>query len=362
MRRFRTYGIIAILILSVTLSGCFGFLKREPEIVVEGIEDGMTYEQPVTPIIKAAKGTIVKSVTLNNEEFESGTQIASPGEYTLVVIAEHEKSKKAKTFEIKFTLDISGPIILIDDVADGATYYSAVTPAITTLDPNDEIDATLNDDIYTLGTPITEPNTYTLKVTATNVDNKTAEVTITFTIVPASIEFGIDENGTGFGHSNGESMAVNTDLRYVRTGERSIQFVNKANTKSAFRIHRKTNYHPDWPNDWSIYDSFSFWVYIEDVSLLSNVEFKLYTPSNPYDKGNSKAFAASELVNGWNRLDVFFEDIMTNMDDLKNMGDKDNPNDHIWIDIIVRSPNESVTVYLDDFILYHSDHFDIEDL
>ena len=108
MRRFRTYGIIAILILSVTLSGCFGFLKREPEIVVEGIEDGMTYEQPVTPVIKAAKGTIVKSVTLNNEEFESGTQIASPGEYTLVVIAEHEKSKKAKTFEIKFTLDISG--------------------------------------------------------------------------------------------------------------------------------------------------------------------------------------------------------------------------------------------------------------
>ncbi|HXK97167.1 MAG TPA: hypothetical protein PK828_04750, partial [Limnochordia bacterium] len=54
--------------------------------------------------------------------------------------------------------------------------------------------------------------------------------------------------------------------------------------------------------------------------------------------------------------------IMTNMDDLKNMGDKDNPNEHIWIDIIVRSPNESVTVYLDDFILYHSDHFDIEDL
>ena len=79
-------------------------------------------------------------------------------------------------------------------------------------------------------------------------------------------------------------------------------------------------------------------------------------------RSNSKAFAASELVNGWNRLDVFFEDIMTNMDDLKNMGDKDNPNEHIWIDIIVRSPNESVTVYLDDFILYHSDHFDIEDL
>jgi len=353
VRKFRTHGFLVVLVVSVLLSGCFGLLKPEPNITVTGIKDGMTYEDPVTPVITAKKGTVIKEITLNEEPFESGTELIESKEYTLKVVAEHESSKKTKTFEYKFTLNINKPIITISGVEDSKYYVApvSVTPVIGTLDPTDTIVVKLNDEDYTLGTAITEVADYTLVVTATNADNKTSEVTISFRIISPKHELKIGSDTTGFGADKG-TTTVNTDPTYIKTGETSLKFENQLNNKAAFRIHRRTNYHPDWINDWSPYDRFSFWIYIVDKSKIDTFEFRLYTVSNKHDKGNTMSFDLSALDNGWNRIDFAFEDMMTNMDDLKTMAD----NDDIWIDIIVRSNIETTTVYFDDFFMYISEH------
>lgn len=355
-RKFRTHGFLAVLIMSMLLSGCFGlFKKAEPEITVAGIKDGATYDEPVTPEITAKKDTTIKEITLNDEPFESGTEIIENGEYTLAIVAEHKKGT-TKTFEYSFTVNITKPIIRVTGVENGGAYFEAVTPKATTLAPEDIITATLDDEEFTLDTPISEVGEYTLKVTATNADNESSEVTITFRILSPVHEFTINASGTGFTADKG-SVAVNTDPDYVKTGERSLQFDNEVDKKSAFRIHRRTKYHPDWINDWSPYNRFSCWIYIVDKNKIDKLDYKLYTPSNPHDKGNTYSFDLSQLNNGWNRLDFAFADIMTNMDDLKNMAD----NDDIWMEFLVRSETEATTVYFDNIILYNSGHYNPSD-
>jgi hypothetical protein len=353
-RNFKSHGLLVVLLVSVLLSGCFGFGKSEPEITVTGIEDGQSYENPVTPVITPKSGTVIKEVKLNDAPFTSGSLIAVSGDYTLTIVAEHEKSKKTKTFEFTFVLSIDKPVIMVTGVEDGEIYYKPVTPVITTLDPNDIIEATLNDEDYVLGTPITEVGSYSLKITATNADSKTAELTIHFQIVASWVELTIGTDTTGFGAERG-SRSINTDPNYVRTGERSVRFENQTGTKSALRINRPA--HPDWPADWTPFDTLTFWIYIFDASKISSMELRLYTMSNPHDKGYPAAISPSDLEPGWNRLDFSFEALGIAADDLRNM-----QNDSTWIDLIIRSSTEVVTVYIDDIFLYASELIDPEDI
>jgi lactocepin len=152
LKKLGAFGFLVVLILSLTLSGCFSFSVPDPSFTVEGVKDGQTYEQPVTPTIEPGKGTTL-TITLNGEPFESGTTITQDGEYKLVIVAKNSRGKET-TSEIEFTIELDVPLIIVTGVENGGYYWDAVTPNITTDGENDTIVVTLNGEEYTLGTPI----------------------------------------------------------------------------------------------------------------------------------------------------------------------------------------------------------------
>ena len=142
----------------MVITGENGYTKNinfEIELVVEGVENGITYYTPVTPIISG--GTI----TLDGVSYESATPITTKGHHTIVITG-------ANSFKetISFTIETT-----IVGVADGQTYTETLYPNI-----NGE-NMTLNGIAYN-NEPIENCGNYTLTITGTNGYRKT----ITFVI------------------------------------------------------------------------------------------------------------------------------------------------------------------------------------
>ena len=142
----------------MVITGENGYTKTinfEIELVVDGVENGITYYTPVIPFISG--GTI----TLDGAAYESETPITTKGHHTLVITG-------ANSFRetINFTIETT-----IIGVADGQTYTETLYPDI-----NGE-NMTLNGVAYN-NEPIENCGNYTLTITGTNGYSKT----ITFVI------------------------------------------------------------------------------------------------------------------------------------------------------------------------------------
>lgn len=169
-------------------------------------------------------------------------------------------------------------------------------------------------------------------------------MTLSFSIYE-TLELAIGENVTpGFGSDKG-TTEINEDVQFIKTGTNSLKFVNQTVTKSAFRIQRSP--HPQWPADWTKLEKFTFWVYIEDASLMSSdLEYVLATPAG----NKTKNFT---LVNGWNFCEVNIPELAgDDLDKLVNMDYAPDNKGSYFLDIILRSDDEVLTFYLDDFIFW----------
>jgi hypothetical protein len=152
-----------------------------PTFQVEGVEDGVVYDRPVTPVIVLGEGTFLKKLKLNSAPYESGTEIAAPNTYLLVVTVQNEGGVTAHG-ELHFSIVIPPPVITVIGVADGGYYVEPVTPVAKTDNEADSITATLNHTDYTLGTSITGIGQYELTITATNLAGMSSSLTICFEI------------------------------------------------------------------------------------------------------------------------------------------------------------------------------------
>lgn len=70
-------------------------------ITITGVSDGATSTEPYTPEFSAsddmdAPESLTVTATLNNNPFDSGTQISVVGSYTLVVIAVDASGNEAE--------------------------------------------------------------------------------------------------------------------------------------------------------------------------------------------------------------------------------------------------------------------------
>ena len=210
MKLKQMYGIALVLFLTMTLTGCLGILTPDPNFKVLGVIDGQNYEEPVTPVVEAEKGTEITAITLNDEPFSSGTTISEDGDYTLVVVGVNKKDKE-KVVEIEFSIEITVPVIGIAGVSEGEYYDTPVTPVISTQDNEDELEIELNGEAYTSGTEISELGLYTLTVTASNAAGKTSTKTVSFEIgIPLVHEFRIFPTLAGLSADKGT-------LHYVET-------------------------------------------------------------------------------------------------------------------------------------------------
>ena len=181
-------GLILVLLVSLAMTGCLGGSGSRkggttpaPTFQITDVQNGQTYDHPVTPRITIGEGTTLKSATLNGKAYTLGTQIAQSGTYTLVIVVQNAKGETA-TATISFTLNIRTPVINITGVEDGGYYNGPVTPVITTDNPTDTITAKLNGSAYQIGTSITAPGKYRLEVTATNTSGESYTRVIEFEI------------------------------------------------------------------------------------------------------------------------------------------------------------------------------------
>ncbi|SFI17485.1 DUF5050 domain-containing protein, partial [Parapedobacter indicus] len=141
--------------------------------VVTGVEDGGYYNENVTPAFN--EGT----ATLNGDAFTSGTEITDAAEYELVVT-----DAAGNVTVVAFTIDKTVPVVT--GVEDGGYYNENVTPAFN------EGTATLNGNVFTSGTEITDAAEYELVVT----DAAGNETTVNFTIdKTAPVVTGVEDGG-----------------------------------------------------------------------------------------------------------------------------------------------------------------------
>lgn len=82
-----------------------------PEIQISGVEDGVTYAQPVTITFSASPAGTSLSAELNGEPFRSGDQVSRPGAYTLRV--EAFRAGRTAAVEVGFSLQVAGDRIFI---------------------------------------------------------------------------------------------------------------------------------------------------------------------------------------------------------------------------------------------------------
>lgn len=118
LRDLRSSGAVlsALAILSPLACGSDGSTAPPPapEITITGVEDGVTYSEPVTIGIAVDRG--VYEATLNGRDILSGTTVSDIGTYRLVVDA--RDGEATSTAEVVFFITLSGDRILIVRMLD----------------------------------------------------------------------------------------------------------------------------------------------------------------------------------------------------------------------------------------------------
>ena len=85
--------------------------KTPPNISVEGVSDGASYNVNVTPVIEIIEDNPnIQSITLNGFSYTSGTAISDEGFYTLIATAEDKMGNNA-SMTVNFTIDKTLPQI-----------------------------------------------------------------------------------------------------------------------------------------------------------------------------------------------------------------------------------------------------------
>ena len=156
-----------------------------PTLAVTGVTDGQWYAGPVTPVIETdAPGASVVA-TVDDLPWSSGEAVTDDGEHELIVTVTDAAGHVAKT-SVVFGIDTSAPSVTVDGVTDGAV-VTAATPVITVVDDHlTDTSVTLDGELFTSGTPVTEPGAHTLVVTASDLAGNETSVTITFTVDPSA--------------------------------------------------------------------------------------------------------------------------------------------------------------------------------
>jgi len=170
-----------------------------PEITITGVTEGQVVVSPdtVTPEFSVTDDTDLDPTVvaiLNGETFTSGTVVSEFGEYELVVTAIDASDNEAEiavNFEIVEVEDTTPPEITLTGVTEGQVVVSPDTvmpefSATDDTDPDPTVVATLNGEVFTSGTVVSEVGEYELVVTAIDASDNEAEEEINFEIVEAA--------------------------------------------------------------------------------------------------------------------------------------------------------------------------------
>ncbi len=138
---------------------------KEPYIEINGIDDKKAYNVPLKPTIKVYDANLESTkILLNEERYHEGTDITKDGDYRFVVVARDIANRQTKT-EVRFIIDQTLPVILIEGVEDSQYTKNALTPVIHIEEPNIVKERiTLNGKDFKSGSKITEEKEHVLEV------------------------------------------------------------------------------------------------------------------------------------------------------------------------------------------------------
>ena len=223
--------------------------KASPEIKVEGLNDGWSYNKDVTPTISFGED-VKAEITLNGKPYVSGTAISSEGNYELKIVAT-DKAGNENAVTYKFVIDKTPAVAKITGVEDGGYYNKDVTVGLSFNEKVEISELSLNGKPYTLGSPIAEEGSYELEITALDDAKNSTKVVVKFVIdktapeveikgvedgkaynVEVKPEIKASEDATITATLNGKEYKLGTAISAEGEYELKVFAVDKANNKS----------------------------------------------------------------------------------------------------------------------------------
>ncbi|WP_163866947.1 RHS repeat-associated core domain-containing protein [Myxococcus eversor] len=180
----------------------FSVDAQGPVIVVTGVHEGFVTKGPSVVISFSATddsgGAVQVRATLDGEPFTSGSATTDSGARALEVLAEDDVLNLTRKV-VHFTIDIHPPTLTVSGVPSGQVVD--VEQVVPTFDATDAltsvtVEATLNGQPFTSGSPITEERAHTLIVVATDAAGNVTREEHTFAIdrtPPELTVSGVDE-------------------------------------------------------------------------------------------------------------------------------------------------------------------------
>ncbi|HET6351425.1 MAG TPA: hypothetical protein VFG89_04760 [Coriobacteriia bacterium] len=167
---------------SDTKSVTFTIDNVPPTITVSGVTEGQTL-QKATPTISLSDGSIVYAKLDGVDYPATGRLVSALGPHTLNVVAEDASHNRASK-TVHFTIDNPGPTITITGVTAGGTHPLG-TGAIYTATDDDgvaSLTAKLDGAAYVSGTPINNPGSRSLVVSAVDSLGHASSKTVNFSV------------------------------------------------------------------------------------------------------------------------------------------------------------------------------------
>ncbi|MEN8134194.1 MAG: hypothetical protein ABFS18_01490 [Thermodesulfobacteriota bacterium] len=234
----------------------------DPIITLSGVVDGAHYNGAVTPqltVDDTNPGS--QSLTLNGSSYSAGTAIIEENTYTLTATA-IDTAGNTTTQSISFTIDLTAPVIIPQNVVQGGFYNGDLIPNLTIddLHLNEALTTyLLNGQPYVPGTPITQEGAYTLTATAVDMAGNSTSLMINF-VLDRTAPVSAAETGTPQFSSDG--------TLYI-TGQTLISLTSSDNGSVASGV-ADIAYRVDGADSWIDYSApFALEGLIEGTNLLT---------------------------------------------------------------------------------------------
>jgi len=356
---------IVILVLALTLSGCLSFLKPTLNKIVisadvETIEQGRSVNLEVKGFDKKNKEMEVPEPQWAADPEDLG-ELAADGASAVFTANEDAEGtvtitvtsgKLSDSIEITITKGETpvGPEIdfadldqkiaqaesLLTDTEKGIYKGQAPVHAHHDLETAvDDAEAVKDDEDVTQENVDAAVTALQQAIEAFNAQIVTEDDPLKFYTFPID-----SSDSQAFSAEKGE-FAFNSDPKYIKTGTTSIKYTITG-TPSDFRI-RMDRKEGVWETDWTDYDHFAVWIYVEDVERL-NKDVAVQWGYGHEKEGVRITVLRSDFDNGWNELRF-------NLRDDLGFTDEDLANMTALFQLRLRNISGEDTLYIDEIRL-----------
>lgn len=225
----------------VSQSVSFEIDRTAPVVTISGVVNGQVSNSDISPVVSAADTNLQSTnITLNGENFTSGTDITEDGNYQLSVTATDVAGNETN-MTVAFVIDKNPPEILITGVSDGGFYSLDVIPNIIINDLQLESQSiTLNQQPFNSGTIISEEGSYELEVESQDSAGNRSNINVSFVIDKTDPQIEVSGVNEGLVTAEPVTPVINISDEYIENESISLNGTpfNSGNTISESGVYQ----------------------------------------------------------------------------------------------------------------------------